>query len=144
MDAEPSASPSTFISRRHRANPPLVDDAIPGALVAITKASTQALPDPDDQHVLNAALSAGAGVLLTFNLADFPASALPPSVQAIHPDVFLAACLEGQQKGVLESLRELRADLKPPPFSPDDLLGAMLRAELPAFAARLELFKNSL
>ncbi|WP_081846174.1 putative toxin-antitoxin system toxin component, PIN family [Deinococcus marmoris] len=122
----------------------LMDEAIPGALVAITKVSAQILPDPDDQHVLDAALSAGASLLLTFNLADFPASALPPSVQAVHPDVFLAACLEGQQAGVLESLRELRADLKRPPFSPDDLLGAMRRAELPAFAAKLQPFRDSL
>ena len=94
--------------------------AVNDALHTVTIGGNHNLPDPDDQHVLDAALSAGASVLLTFNLADFPAAALPPSVQAVHPDVFLTACLEGQRAGVLESLRELRADLKRPPFSPDD------------------------
>lgn len=99
---------------------------------------------PDDQHVLDAALSAGASVLLTFNLADFPASALPASLQAIHPDAFLVACLEQQQSSVLEALRELRADLKKPLFSPDELLAALVRAELPAFTKHLEHFRDSL
>ncbi len=91
---------------------------------------------------MDAALSAGAGVVLTFNLADFPASALPPSLQAIHPDVFLAACLEQQQARVLDALGELRADLKKPPLNPDDLLAAMPRAELPGFAERLRPFRK--
>lgn len=52
------------------------------------------LPDPADAHVLAAAIGAGAGVLLSFNLRDFPRRALAPSgIRAAHPDGFLWECL---------------------------------------------------
>jgi hypothetical protein len=115
----------------------LMDLNLPAALVTINVTSDHALPDPDDQHVLDAALSAGAGVLLTFNLKDFPREALPSHLRVVHPDEFLVACLEEQQGRVLEVLRVLRADLKKPPFSASELLAALERAELPAFALKL-------
>lgn len=49
------------------------------------------LPDPDDRHVLAAAIHADAQLIVTKNLRDFPAGALAPwSVEARHPDAFLA------------------------------------------------------
>lgn len=122
----------------------LMDAGLPGALVSIPAPSRHTLPDPDDRHVLDAAFSAGASVLLTFNLKHFPSAALPASLQAVHPDAFLVACLEQQQAPVLDALRELRSDLKKPPFSPDELLAAMIRAEVPAFAEHLQRFRGQI
>jgi predicted nucleic acid-binding protein len=115
----------------------LMDLNLPEALVTVSLMGDHALPDPDDQHVLDAALSAGASVLLTFNLKDFPREALPSHLLAVHPDDFLVTCLEQQQGRVLTALQELRADLKKPPFSGSELLAALERAELPTFALKL-------
>ena len=48
------------------------------------------LPDPDDRHVLAAAVRSGAQTIVTFNLKDFPAATLDAfGVEARHPDDFL-------------------------------------------------------
>lgn len=52
----------------------LMDNAIPGALVTGHEdliAGLQ-LPDPDDRHVLAAAIRCNASVIVTFNEKDFP------------------------------------------------------------------------
>lgn len=135
----PEASPAAIARTRDAMN-----RALPEALVTVATPGNHNLPDPGDEHVLDAAISAGASLLLTFNLSDFPVSALPVSLKAVHPDEFLRACLEQQPQAVLSALRALRADLKKPPFSPDELLAAMLRADLPGFAERLRPFKDNI
>lgn len=53
------------------------------------------LPDPDDRHVLAAALVADADYIVTYNLKDFPLEKLSRySITAIHPDVFLCRMLD--------------------------------------------------
>lgn len=48
------------------------------------------LPDPNDRHVLAAAIEAGATVIVTFNLSDFPRFSLQPyGIRAVPPDTFL-------------------------------------------------------
>lgn len=50
------------------------------------------LPDPDDRHVLAAAIHAEAQVIVTRNLRDFPTDRLNAwGVEAQHPDDFLTA-----------------------------------------------------
>lgn len=70
----------------------LMCDAIPDVLVEGYEPLEPAfdLPDPDDCHVLAAAVKAGAQVIVTENLRDFPDYGLSPwGVEAKAPDDFL-------------------------------------------------------
>ena len=71
------------------------------------------LPDAGDRHVLAAALAGGAETIVTWNLRDFPASALEPhGVQAVSPDDFLLS-LAGHASGAVRASTEAaRANLR--------------------------------
>ena len=59
------------------------------------------LPDPDDRHVLAAALECGAAVIVTFNRKDFPPAKLGPlAVEAVHPDEFVMRLLDEDSRAV--------------------------------------------
>jgi hypothetical protein len=94
------------------------------------------LPDPDDRHVLAAALACVADVIVTFNTADFPASTLRPfGVVAVKPDTFTYQLLES---GIVTSAAaDHRASLTRPAMSVSEYLDALIRNRLPATAAAL-------
>ena len=96
------------------------------------------LPDPDDRHVLAAALASGAAVILTMNLHDFPASALAPhGVAAHHPDGFLCR-LHGAAPGLLRaSTRAAHANLSRSVPSWAAYLDVLVRQGLPRYAGCL-------
>lgn len=71
--------------------------AWPAAEVAVTEALVDglSLPDPDDRHVLGAAIAGGAPVLLTLNRADFPGRTLARhGITPRDPDGFLLELLD--------------------------------------------------
>jgi PIN domain len=97
-----------------------------------------ALPDPDDRHVLAAAIAGHADAVVTFNLKHFPASALAPYlVEAIHPDDFVLNQLELKPYEALAAVKKMRARLTRPPQTAADLIATLARAGLPATAAHL-------
>jgi predicted nucleic acid-binding protein len=53
------------------------------------------LPDPDDRHVLAAAIECGATTIVTGNRRDFPDDRLDPiGITAVEPDEFGLACID--------------------------------------------------
>ncbi len=102
---------------------------------------TLRLPDPDDRHVLAAALTGEAEVIVTFNLTDFPAEALAPyGITAQHPDMFLAALLERDREDVVAAARRVRARLCRPPLDATAYLAALERCGLSSTASHLSAF----
>ena len=96
------------------------------------------LPDPDDHHVLAAALAAGAGTILTMNLRDFPASALAPhSVAAVHPDDFLCGLHDADPDLLRASTEAAQANLSRSTPSLAAYLDVLDRQGLPQFTCRL-------
>jgi predicted nucleic acid-binding protein len=93
--------------------------------------------DPKDRHVLAAAVRGNAEVLVTFNLQDFPESAVKDfDITVVHPDEFLLDQLDlypGVVLGCLEDQvnRYTRID---GPMTIEELLRPLERADVPRFA----------
>jgi len=113
-----------------------MNDAFPGAMVddfAEIEAGLE-LPDPDDRHVLAAALRAQADAIVTANLRDFPASTMERfDVEMITPDDFLLSQLDMRSPAVMDALTAQAAATRNPERSLEDVLAALARAGAPAF-----------
>lgn len=103
------------------------------------------LPDPDDRHVLAAAIQGRADAIVTFNLADFPADALARyNIEARHPDDFIVRLLDLAPGTVCAVVKRLRENLHNPPKSADELLATFESQGLPQTVARLRQFLDLL
>lgn len=90
-----------------------------------------------DACVLAAAVRANAGVIVTANLKDFPASALEPfRVSAKHPDEFLLDLLDLSEVAVVDALHDMFAANARPPKTVRELADH-LESTVPEFAAEL-------
>lgn len=94
------------------------------------------LPDPDDRHILAAAIR--ASVIVAFNLRDFPAAQLEQyGVEAQHPDEFIVHLIDLNQVKVCAAAEEQRRSLRNPPKTVEEYLETLLRQGLPQTAALL-------
>ncbi|MFV1966497.1 MAG: PIN domain-containing protein [Pirellulaceae bacterium] len=99
------------------------------------------LPDPDDRHVLAAAIRGSASVIVTFNLDDFPPACLDRfGVDAQHPDDFITHLIDLAPATVCAASKRHRASLKNPPKTVDEYLGALAKQRLPETVSRLREF----
>jgi hypothetical protein len=88
------------------------------------------LPDPADAHVLAGAVAAGAHILVTFNLRDFPARKLAGfGIEPRHPDGFLWECLSKHPDSMAGAIRAACAAAGAE--APGDMRRALKRAKLP-------------
>jgi predicted nucleic acid-binding protein len=121
----------------------LTNDAVRDCLVSGHEAliSTLALPDPDDRHVLAAAIHAGASVIITYNLKDFPADILSQyDILALHPDDFLSDLFDETTALTVAAIKRQRESLRNPTISPGELLETFENHGLTQFVARLRPF----
>jgi hypothetical protein len=103
------------------------------------------LPDPDDRHVLAAAIRTRASVIVTFNVGDFPEAVLDPlGIEAQHPDEFLTHLLDLAPGAVWAAVKRQRAALKNPPKTVEELLTTLQQQQLPRTVARLREFADLL
>jgi hypothetical protein len=89
------------------------------------------LPDPDDRHVLAAAIRGRADVIVTFNLSDFPDPVLQRyGIEAQHPDLFISHLLDLAPTTVYLAVKRQRENLKNPPRTPGELLDTLEQQQL--------------
>lgn len=80
------------------------------------------LPDPDDEHLVAAAVVGGAGAIVSDNLRDLPAGKIPAGIQVITGAQFAADTVSLAPEVALRGVQEIAARYTNPPRRVDDLL----------------------
>lgn len=101
------------------------------------------LPDPDDRHVLAAAIHCGADAIVTFNLKDFPQKVADQyQLEVLHPDDFVRFQFDFDNARVIVAAERVRARLLHPEISADDYLEILARQGLTKTAAALQPYRT--
>ena len=96
------------------------------------------LPDPNDVHVLAAAIAGHADCIVTKNLKDFPADVLSKhGIEVIHPDDFIVMQLDLDAVAGLTALKDMRQRRKAPPYTAEEFAQLFDRCELFSTAQRM-------
>jgi predicted nucleic acid-binding protein len=96
------------------------------------------LPDPDDRHVLAAAIRARAQVIVTANLLDFPPDILRTwDIDPKSPDEFVRDQIDLDRGAVYASVQQIADSWQRPPGTVDDVLDRLERAGLALTVADL-------
>lgn len=96
------------------------------------------LPDPDDRHVLAAAIRARAELIVTSNTRDFPTARLAPhGIRAIRPDACVLGCLDRSPAAVVDVVRRQAAALRRPPRTASELMDTLQAQGLDRSVRRL-------
>lgn len=94
------------------------------------------LPDPDDRHVLAAAIRCSAQVIVTENHRHFPEDVLDEyGIETVSPDNFLVGTFELFPMDAVRSLRSIRTRYKRPPMNASEFLMDLTRSGMPKLAA---------
>jgi predicted nucleic acid-binding protein len=117
-----------------------MNDAVPDCIVTGYEPLVDALhlPDPNDRHVVAAAIRCRAEVIVTSNLRDFPDQALAPlGIRAEHPDEFVLHLIDLAPAAVCIAIKTVRARLKRRPHSASELLDRLSEQGLVGSASKL-------
>jgi predicted nucleic acid-binding protein len=120
-------------------------EAIPNSLVTGYEPAIDGLelPDPEDRHVLAAALRANAEIIVTANLKDFPPGSLKAyNVVAQHPDDFILDLIDLKPPLVLACFKEDRTHYCNPPYTVEEYLENLTRQGLSKTVAYLSEYSH--
>ena len=123
----------------------LMNEAVPDGIVTGYEQLIDGLvlPDPDDRHVLAAAIRCGAQIIVTFNLKDFPVKTLDQyGIEAMHPDEFLEYQFGLRPELVIKAAKVQRNRLKNPPKTADEFLEKIAMQGLVVTADKIRPFKE--
>lgn len=120
----------------------LMDLAVPDALIERYRyqdlVQSLSLPDAEDRHVLAAAISCGAQLIVTLNVRDFPDEILKPyHMGARHPDDFVTDLIDLDEAVVKRCLLRQQSALKNPPLTLIEVMAFLEKAGLRNAMARL-------
>ena len=100
------------------------DDALVTGWSALE--GTFGLPDPNDEHVVAAAVVGGAGVIVTANLRDFPPTKLPRHSQVLAPGEFAADTVSVDPVRAALALQEIADRYRSPTRTAPELLDLLV------------------
>lgn len=129
---------------RQRAN---IEQAFPEGLICEDKILLESLvlPDPDDRHVLAAAIQTKAALIITDNLRDFPSECLVPhEIEAISADDFLADCMDLGGPDAIAALHRMRGRFNKPEMDAETLILKVERLGMSQTATMMTAFKSLL
>jgi predicted nucleic acid-binding protein len=107
--------------------------------------ATSGLPDPDDAHVVAAAIKTQAAMIVTENLKDFPVAHLSAlNMEAKSADAFIADTIALDEGLAIAAIRQMRERLKKPSMTAEALLLRMEAAGLLETADLLRPYIESL
>lgn len=103
------------------------------------------LPDPNDRHVLAAAIVGNCNVIVTWNLKHFPNQEIGIfGIEAQSPDEFLVNHLDLVPQRFCASVRKIRLRLKNPPFTAEEYLSNLITSGLDVTVAELRQYTRLL
>lgn len=93
--------------------------------------NTLELPDPNDRHVLAAAIRCGADAIVTFNLKDFPNSVVSTyGIDVLHPDEFIYYQIDMAPSICCAAIKQQRLALKNPAMGVSEFLAILQKQQL--------------
>lgn len=101
------------------------------------------LPDPNDHHVLAAAIKAEAEMIVTFNLRDFPSEFLTKfKMRAVSPDQILSELVQSNEIRFNVAFDRQQKSLKNPPKSEEELLQILESQGLEKTVRKLRIYRH--
>lgn len=85
------------------------------------------LPDPDDEHLVAAAVIGGAEAIVSDNISDLPQGKVPAQIQVIKPAVFIADTVAVSPDAAVRGLRTMLGRRTNPPETLEHVLEVLER-----------------